>query len=366
MAVAGLHVRGEARDPAANRLGDARADADDPNRLVAEAEPYRPPAERPLCERADGVEDGLVVALHGGDDNTAGHHGVTIENGSIRDFATALFVLGGNHNRLRCLSSSHNILGGMLVIASAGTRIAHNSISANGLTTDQAGLIVFDSSEVRIERNSVTDNGDIGMFLIGLGESRVERNSVSGNPEAGVIVDGNGNAVRRNRVFENGDNIVLAGNGNSLTRNRVADALGFPDDPIGGFGILLDGGDSNLLRGNVVTSAASNGIRVTAFDPDLTGAAEGNIILANRVEHPRLDGILIDETATDSLVKHNRVVRAGDDGIDVENPATTLTHNRADRNRDLGIEAVSGVIDGGGNKAHRNGNPLQCLNVACR
>jgi parallel beta-helix repeat protein len=301
-----------------------------------------------------------------GVNNTAGHHGVTIEDGSIRDFATAIFVLGGNHNRLRRLSASHSILGGMLLIASPGTRIAHNSISANGLTTDQAGLIVFDSSETRIERNSVTDNGDIGMFLIGVGDSRVERNSVSGNPEAGMIVDGNRNEVSRNRVFENGDNMVLAGNGNSVTRNHVADALGFPDDPVGGFGIVLDGGDSNLLRGNVVISAASNGIRVTAFDPDLTGAAEDNIILANRVKHARLDGILIDETATDSLVKGNRVMGAGDDGIDVESSATTLTRNTANNNRDLGIEAVLGVTDGGGNKASGNGNPAQCLNVACK
>jgi parallel beta-helix repeat protein len=134
-----------------------------------------------------------------GVDNTAGHHGVTIENGTIQDFATAVFVLEAGDNRLRRLSSSHNVLGGMLVIASPGARIEHNSISANGLTTDQAGLIVFDSSEVRIEGNSVFDNGDIGMFLQGVDDSRVERNSVSGNPEAGVILDGNRNEVSGNR-----------------------------------------------------------------------------------------------------------------------------------------------------------------------
>jgi hypothetical protein len=35
-------------------------------------------------------------------------------------------------------------------------------------------------------------------------------------------------------------------------------------------------------------------------------------------------------------------------------------------NADLGIEAVPGVIDGGGNKASGNGNPLQCSNVFCK
>jgi hypothetical protein len=33
---------------------------------------------------------------------------------------------------------------------------------------------------------------------------------------------------------------------------------------------------------------------------------------------------------------------------------------------DLGIEAVAGVLDGGGNRALGNGNPLQCLKVVCR
>jgi parallel beta-helix repeat protein len=128
-----------------------------------------------------------------GVDNSAGHRGVTIKDGSIREFATAVVVIGADHNRLRGLASSHNILGGVLLIESPDARIERNSIAANGLTTDQAGLIVFDSSDVRIDGNSVRDNGDIGMFLQGVDDSRVERNAVSGNPEAGVILDGNRN-----------------------------------------------------------------------------------------------------------------------------------------------------------------------------
>jgi hypothetical protein len=43
-----------------------------------------------------------------------------------------------------------------------------------------------------------------------------------------------------------------------------------------------------------------------------------------------------------------------------------LTSNTANDNVDFGIEAVPGVIDGGGNRAFGNGNPLQCLNVVCK
>ena len=42
------------------------------------------------------------------------------------------------------------------------------------------------------------------------------------------------------------------------------------------------------------------------------------------------------------------------------NYAVTLSRNRADRNVDLGIEAVPGTL-GGSNRAKHNGNPGQCV-----
>ena len=47
----------------------------------------------------------------------------------------------------------------------------------------------------------------------------------------------------------------------------------------------------------------------------------------------------------------------GDDGIDVDAAGTTIARNKANVNADLGIEAVPGVIDGGGNKAQRERQP---------
>jgi parallel beta-helix repeat protein len=298
-----------------------------------------------------------------GVDNTAGHHGVTIENGTIREFATAVFMLGAADTRVSALSSSDNVLGGLLLIGCTKTQIERNSISRNGLATDQAGLIVFDSTDLRLERNSVFANGDIGMFLIGLDSSRLERNSVSGNPEAGVVLEGSGNDLSGNHVFGNGDNIAVMGDDNIVTRNEIDDALGFPDDPTGGFGILLVNGDRNLFQGNDVDGAASNGIRVR--HPEETGTADNNVLRDNEVEHTKLDGIAIDAAAPGSLVEHNAVLGAADDGIDVESPTTTLTRNRTDGNGDLGIEAVAGVTDGGGNRASGNGNPAQCQGVDC-
>jgi hypothetical protein len=65
-------------------------------------------------------------------------------------------------------------------------------------------------------------------------------------------------------------------------------------------------------------------------------------------------------------VERNTANSNGDNGIDVAAPGTMVTANTANDNTDLGIKAVPGVIDGGGNKASANGNPAQCLNVRCR
>jgi hypothetical protein len=75
--------------------------------------------------------------------------------------------------------------------------------------------------------------------------------------------------------------------------------------------------------------------------------------------------VIVESTAVDTLLERNIAIGAGDDGIDVDNAATTLTQNVAVHNGDLGVEAVPGVTDGGGNQASGNGNTAQCANVAC-
>ena len=64
-----------------------------------------------------------------------------------------------------------------------------------------------------------------------------------------------------------------------------------------------------------------------------------------------------DEKDDHSLLKRNVAIGAGDDGFDVQSRSTKLTGNRAVRNGDLGIEAVRGVIDGGGNMRDRQRRP---------
>ena len=133
-----------------------------------------------------------------------------------------------------------------------------------------------------------------------------------------------------------------------------------------GFGVSLEGGTENAISGNDVIRAQKVAIRVDAF----SGAAKGTLIRGNVVRDAGVHGIAVDfehvGPVTGTLVVANFALRAGDDGIHVESPSTTVTRNIAVRNTDLGIDAVPGVTDGGGNRAVANGNPLECVNIGCQ
>jgi hypothetical protein len=94
----------------------------------------------------------------------------------------------------------------------------------------------------------------------------------------------------------------------------------------------------------------------------------------NRIARNGLDGLLVLADGAHVLAEQNETDRNGDDGIDVQLREgasgfavdTILGANRANFNGDLGIHAVQGTVDGGGNKARHNGNPAQCVGVTCK
>ena len=300
-----------------------------------------------------------------GVDNTAGHNGVTIQGGSIQEFARGIIVLGASNTRLRHLSVANNTFIGITVgDDSARSRIERNSITDNGLV----GMVLFASPRGgnRVERNRVSGNGESGLAVDDASDNRIDNNTFSDHADVGLSIRGDENQASRNRVLRNADGMRIVGNDNTITRNRITDAPGCPQDgEVGcGVGISFEGGTGNLIAHNLVTGARNAGIRVAAFEPE-TPPAVGTIVRYNLVRDGDVDGILVEATATDSLLEGNIAIGSDDDGIDVDSPTTTLTRNLGLRNGDLGIEAVPGVTDGGGNKARGNGNPAQCTNIDC-
>jgi len=297
-----------------------------------------------------------------GVDNLAGHSNVTVVGGTVNEFGFGVVVGGADDNLLSRLTVTENIFSGILVFESTHLRLERNTITRNGLDTDFSGIAAFAVRNGLLAHNYVADNGDIGLFAEGIDDNWIVGNKFSGNPEAGMVFDGSGNVVSGNHASNNGDGIVLAGDNNVVSRNHITHALGCPEGC--GYGISFEGGSRNVFERNII-ARAHWGIRVDAF----TGLARDTAIRKNVIRRVEEDGIVVDQEQVgpvqNTLVERNVVIRAGDDGIDVRNPSTTLTGNVAVRNQDLGIEAVTGVTDGGGNHAAANGNPQQCTNVSC-
>ena len=312
--------------------------------------------------------------------NIAGHAGVTIKGGAVRGFDVGISV-NGNDNRIQGVASANNSTFGMILGDSTGSRIDHNSSVDDGVS----GILMFDSTDSRIDHNSVVGSQGYAMPVFGSSHNRLEQNVLTGD-QHGILVEesSNDNDVTSNRIFHggsieighSGDNRV---EGNVLTdpsdgillgeaqRTLVSDnsvtnaGVGFPE--AGGFGILLDGADDNLVERNAVTGGNGPAIFVTSLESE--GTSDRNVISHNVTNSRLSDGIFVNGNATATLVERNTANGNGHDGIEVSAAGTTLTRNTADFNHELGIEAVPGVIDGGGNQASGNGNPLQCANVTC-
>jgi hypothetical protein len=188
-----------------------------------------------------------------------------------------------------------------------------------------------------------------------LDRSRLIGNTFSRNPEAGALVDGDGNLVAHNRFRRDGDSVGVGGNDNIVRRNLVAHSTHL--------GLQVGAGKRNLFARNRVRNARGLGIDVASYGP-----VANTIVRRNRISDAGEDGLavrLVRKTLKRTHIRRNHVFRSGDDGIDVASASTTLTGNEADRNADLGIEAVRGVTDGGANIARHNGDPRQCTHIAC-
>ena len=239
-----------------------------------------------------------------------GHNGVRIVgSGIVRQFAVGVLVVGARRNGVLRLTTDENVFAGIILVNAARSRVRGNTSTRNSGPDSGVGIVLFRSDDNRIADNTASRNAELGIHLIQADDNHIGNNRVRANPEDGIILQGHDNQIVRNSV-------VL------------------------------------------------NAITVTLFTDN--AHASGNVIRRNRVRRAPRGGIGIDRAIVRTVVKRNHVFGAGVDGIRVGNPRTTLTRNEARNNGRLGINAVEGVIDGGGNRASGNGDPRQCVNVTCQ
>lgn len=256
----------------------------------------------------------------------ANSHRNKLDSSTIAGGDPALLLSASDRNEI----SRSSVDGGIAIHQGDGIRLAdgsdHNELTDSDVTADGDGIGIFDSVGNRLTRNNFFATTD----QIVLGDARrtvISRNTLEegrGGTAIYMLSASDENVIERN---EAGAQLWIQGDRNRVEHNDISESR-FP-------AIDVSGGQANLVRKN----KAMGGGR---------------------------DGIAVESAATDTLVQGNLATRFLDDGIDVDAPGTVIRGNTATDNGDLGIEAVVGVIDGGGNRASGNGNPLQCLNVACR
>jgi hypothetical protein len=312
----------------------------------------------------DNRFDGLDMSHAGAFNDNEIDHNVAIANGC--GFGIALGHTHANH-----VADNRVIGNGAGILVCCGD---HNVVEGNFLShSGQDQLIVCCGADAYnvIRYNTVTDGHEGGIDLCCQEDGQhnlVAHNAVSGNLTQGILFEGTGdNAIVANHVFANSDDIAGDGNRNRIVGNDVSDAGGCPDGC--GYGISLEGGDGNLIADNTVARTLLDGIRIASFEPAGTAPNTNTVARDNTVRNADRDGIAAATEGggpvTGLLLDANSVSRSGHDGVIVATPSATLTADLAVRNTNLGIDAVPGVIDGGGNRAFGNGNPLQCVNVSC-
>jgi parallel beta-helix repeat protein len=313
--------------------------------------------------------------------NRAGYDRLIIVGGTIRQFGVGIVVeAGAAHNRLHHLTVSNTTDVGIIVVDSTGSVIEKTAMSDPGVN----GLVLLDSQHALVARNSVSGSTGYAMALFGIEDSRIQHNKLHGDKhgfilggsarnlvQSNAVSDSGGgievvegataNRVEHNRFNHTGDGILVGDASDNLIRHNLV--IGAGGREAGGFGIILDGAVRTTVDRNIFTGGLGPAIFVTRLEA--AAPSRDTVVSRNFVNSKRSDGILVDNGATGTLLIGNRAIRNGDDGIDVDAPATTVTRNIANHNHDLGIEAVPGVIDGGGNHAAGNGNPAQCINIDC-
>jgi parallel beta-helix repeat protein len=299
--------------------------------------------------------------------NLTGTHHVRIAGNRLED--DGMDLIGVSH----ALVEYNRVTGGSIfTFALTFSRIEHNAVSGG-----QDGIFLFFSDDNTVSGNSTSSNFFGGISVKASSRNRISDNTSTAEPagvgleaetEENPPVGSDGNVVSGNRSVRDGIGVlVLGSDANRIVGNRAVESLAHPPGfPLqGGSGIAVDGGSDNVIAANTIARSEKDGIRLQAT-PDWGGLATGNALRNNLVRSAGGDGVFVDASAGGSLLERNVASRAADDGIDIESRSTTLTGNGAFHNGDLGIEAVEGVTDGGGNRARGNGTPAQCTVVMCR
>ena len=234
--------------------------------------------------------------------------GITVRNGAIEGFAFGVDIVKAERVTVEDLeiTSAATVPSGFPATGLNFAEVSGATISGNRVSRGQAGISFVTASDVTIVDNTL-DAVQTGIQVLESTDVQVERNTAAGDA-GGISLQATGNTT--------------------VVANTISGG-------ISGIYVLQPGvlDTGNIVAGNTTTGASSAGIFVDQGD--------GGVALhMNRA----------DRNFT---------------GIVVRSPETTLSTNTANDNTQLGIDAVAGAVDGGGNTAAGNGDARQCVGVVC-
>lgn len=239
-----------------------------------------------------------------------------------------------------------------LTISTPGVTLdlgGHTISGPGAYTTSFSGVRVTGVPDVTVTRGTIT-GFQSGVVFNEADDGFITKISAHGNDQ-GINLSGHGgHLVAQNVVADNGRDAIALGesDGNTITQNVVTGNT---------FGIFVrNGSDDNVVTRNKVSATHSVGI--ATYD-----RANRTVVAQNTVWGNWDDGIRIGADTSGSTLLQNTSYGNGGDGIEVSN--ATVTKNTATYNGQLGIRALAGATDGGGNKAAYNGDPAQCAGVVC-
>ncbi len=225
----------------------------------------------------------------------------------------------------------------------------HTFIQGNRIGTDITGNLDRGNTEADVSVGSAP------WTLVG-----------GGVPSAGNVISGNGTGV----FIFNISHRVLPGGYNSIVQCNIIGLNATGTQPLGNdTGVLITNG-YNLIGGtspaarNIIAGNRDNGVRI--FQADATYPAIGNRVINNHIGTDMtgtrqfgngLDGVLIGDGAKLNLVRENRILFNGRDGISLESAhKNTIWSNECHLNHRNGIRldaASTGnrVVD---NSMHEN------------
>jgi hypothetical protein len=243
-------------------------------------------------------------------------------------------------------------------------------IGADGVTLDLNGHTISSNAEpigtravdnragfdrVTVKNGTMT-GFDFPIFIEGGVNNTVTNVAIQGN--WGVFVGvAPGFAITKSTVRSSSEHAIdVRGPGPYLIENNVVHGYNR--------GIVAYADDDDEVDVSIQHNVASAGVAgitlATGINPD-PAMNSGAVVEHNVITDGDGFGIFAER----GVVTHNRAERNLYDGIRAFG-STVVSYNTANYNGDLGINAEPTVIDGGGNKAKGNGDPLQCVNVFCK